>query len=105
MGRRIFSHEASDKPQSPASTQGRGVGGTGWPWHVGWGEGTETAAWQEAVPMQGQFSVRTTWVSEPVGRQGQAGCSLTSFREVRPPCFLEKSTGRPLTFLFQFGYL
>lgn len=38
MDGRILSHGATDKPQVPASTQGMGVGGTGWPWRVG-GEG------------------------------------------------------------------
>lgn len=96
----ILSHEASDKPQVPASTQGMGVGGTGWPWRGEGRKGRETVAWQEAVLTQGQFSGRTTWVSEPIGRKGQARCSLTSFREMRSHYFLEGNTGRPLTFLF-----
>lgn len=80
MGGRILSQEASDKPQVPASTQGMGVGGTGWPWRVGGEGGQGDSSLAGAVPTQGQFSVRTTWVSEPVSRKGQPRCSLTSFR-------------------------
>lgn len=72
----------------PHTAWGRraGQGGSG-EWEES--EGKKTAAWQKAFPMQGWFSVVTTWVSEPVGRKGQAECTLTSSSELRPHGFVK----------------